>query len=259
MVSIGINNSLLFGTKNTAGDWIKMTNFNLIRGKVPIRYYLKLSSPVDIDGDMIQYLFVDYLGELIDMAIPSCADTTLRHYMGANFANIFKLVNIQGTTPLSTVTINTYTESYFILDLYAVLFETGSGKPWEVPKYEKRMTRIFKLYLSYLKYNYNTIQRVNMYNYFVCLIIKIRDQYNTSGIIDVNAVLDPVEPLDDIFKNFLMRLEMLSSILQQADRVDMSTFLDLILCNLQFTPQCAQLFRNVQHLRPIEFLSLRLI
>lgn len=259
MVSISINHSILFGTKNATGNWTKLTNFNLVRGKIPIRYYLKLSNPIEINGNQIEYLFVDYLGELIDMSIPTYADTNLKHHQGGDFTNIFKSVNIRGTTPLATVSINTYTEAYLISDLYVVLFETGSGKPWEVPKYEKRIARVIKLYLSYLKYNYSTIQRVNMYNYFVCLITKVQDQFNETGTININLIINPTEPLDDIFVNFLTRLEMLASILQPVDRLNASIFIQLVLCYLQFSSQCKQQFPNVQNFKPIEFLSLRMI
>jgi len=168
MVTISINNTLLFGSKNSNGVWTKLSNFNLTRGKIPIRYYLKLSTPVDIDGNKIQYLFVDYLGELIDISTPTFADTNFSHHINTHgFENIFKELTVHGTIATSSVKIFTYTESHLILDLYTVLFETNSGKPWEVPKYEKRMSRVIKLYLSYLKYNYSIKESVDMYNYFV--------------------------------------------------------------------------------------------
>ena len=262
MISISANYSHLFGTKDSNNIWIKMTNFNLIRGKIPIRYYLKLSNPYNIDGNLIEYLFVDYLGELIDMSIPTYGDSNLRSHLGADFSNMFKIVNIQGTNPISNINVNTYTELYFISDLNLVLFETDTGKPWQVAKYEKRISRLVKLFMVYLRYNFNIVQSVKMYNYFICILTKVQEQFETTSTIDVSSLLDPLEPIDDILLNFLYRLENLANGLSSSnptEMAEMNTFLEFVLCNFNYTPQCAQKFPNVQNLKQIEFLKIKKI
>jgi hypothetical protein len=44
MISISSNSSLLFGATNLEEDWEKITNFNLHRGKIPVRYFFKLDN-----------------------------------------------------------------------------------------------------------------------------------------------------------------------------------------------------------------------
>jgi len=93
----------------------------------------------------------------------------------------------------------------------------------------------------------------------ICIIIlytRVRDQFNTTGTIDVDSLSIHTQPLDEIFVNFFKRLRTLSTILLPADSTNTNKFLNFILCNLTFNPQCVEQFPDVIDLKPIEFLSL---
>jgi len=262
MVSISSNFSLLFGPTNKDGDWINITNFNLERGKIPVRYFFKLSTPYLIEGNQIEYLFIDYLGELIDISISTYGDSYYRkHFISKSLATNSKeftdklnQVEITGNPTSNKVNILTYSLEYFIIDLYGIIFGAGVGKPWKIQKYEKRIGRLFKTYLAYLRDKYNSTDGLEMYNTFICYIEKVIEQFKQTSNIDINLA-SITEPLDYIFKDFLARLDKLSKDIQQPDRDQMIKFLDLLICYLKPNSDCLNKFRGVENLKPFTFLS----
>ncbi len=264
MVTISSNYSILFGTKNQDGTWSKITNFNLLRGKIPVRYYLKLDNPYTVDGYQIKYLFVDYLGELIDLSIPTYGDSYFRnHFISTNpgdnidFTSKFNEVEIIGTTTSNKIKITAYSLEYIINDLYEVIFETGRGKPWEDKKYQKRISRIVKSYLAYLKDKYNPSQSLEMYNEFICQVEKAYLEFTKTNNININ--LSEIVGLDNIFKNFLARLDKLSKNITGTDIDSMINFLDFFLCFLRPNPDCLVKFQpDSENIKPFGFLSKKL-
>lgn len=260
MVSISSNYSLLFGTTNQDENWSKITNFNLKRGKVPVRYFLKLETPYVIEGNSIQYLFVDYLGELIDISIPTYGDSYFRehfisHKPGDNteFTEKINKIDITGNPTSNNIDILTYSLEYFIFDLYEVIFVTGKGKPWKVAKYEKRIGRVVKTYLAYLRGKYNSTDGLEMYNAFTCYVEKAIEQFKKTNNINIDLA-SISEPFDNIFKDFLVRLNELSKNILPTDREEMIQFLDFFICYLKPNPDCISKFKNVENLKPYNFL-----
>ena len=262
MVSISSNFSLLFGPTNKDGDWINITSFNLERGKIPVRYFFKLKKPYLIEGNLIKYLFIDYLGELIDISISTYGDSYYRRYFiskseatnNKEFTDKLNQVEITGNTTTNKVNILTYSLEYFISDLYVVIFGAGVGKPWKIQKYEKRIARLFKTYLAYLKDKYNSTDGLEMYNTFICYIEKVIEQFKQTSNIDINLA-SITEPLDNIFKAFLAKLDKLSKDIEQPDRDQMIQFLDLLICYLKPNSDCINKFKGVENLKPFTFLS----
>ena len=261
MVSMSSNSSLLFGTTNQEDNWTKITNFNLERGKVPVRYFFKLESPYIIEGNPIQYLFVDYLGELIDISIPTYGDSYFReHFMSKNpedntdFTNKLNQIEITGNPITNKVNIQTYSLEYFIFDLYEAIFVTGKGKPWETKKYEKRIGRVIKSYLAYLKSKYNSTDGLEMYDVFVCYIEKAIEQFKQTNNIDIDLT-SIFEPMDEIFKDFLVRLDKLAKNISQAEQSEMIDFLNLIICYLKPNPDCISKIQQVENIKPYNFLA----
>lgn len=264
MISISSNYSVLFGTKNLDGSWSKITNFNLLRGKIPVRYYLKLDNPYTINGSEIKYLFLDYPGELIDLSVQTYGDSYYRNnFISSNpvdntgFTSKLNEVEIVGTTPLNKIKITTYSLEYIINDLYEVIFETGRGKPWETKKYQKRIARIVKTYLAYLKDKYDSKQSLQMYNEFICHVEKAREEFSLTN--NINVDLSTTVGIDDIFKNFLARLDKLSKNIIATERVPMINFLDFFLCFLRPNPDCLVKFQpDCENIKPFGFLSKQL-
>jgi len=262
MVTMSSNYSILFGTKNQNGSWSKITNFNLLRGKIPVRYYLKLDNSYTINGYQIKYLFVDYLGELIDLSIPTYGDSYYRnHFISAKpldntkFTSNFNIVKIVGTAISKKINITTYSLEYLINDLYEILFETEKGKPWEDIKYHKRIARIVKIYLAYLKNKYNSKQSLEMYNNFICQVEKAHLNFTETNNIDIDLL--SIDNLDDMFKKFLAKLDKLSKkIITEADKDSMIKFLDFFICFLRPNPDCLVKFQpHSENIKPFGFLT----
>ncbi len=141
--------------------------------------------------------------------------------------------------------------------MYEVIFETGRGKPWEDKKYQKRIARIVKSYLAYLKDKYNPSQSLEMYNEFICQVEKAYLEFVEKNSININ--LSEIVGLDNIFKNFLARLDKLSKNITGTDIDSMINFLDFFLCFLRPNPDCLVKFQpDSENIKPFGFLSKKL-
>jgi hypothetical protein len=262
LVSISLNHSLLFGTKLENNDWSRITNFNLVRGKIPIRYYFKLTTPYLIDTKQIQYIFIDYLGELIDISIPTYGDSDFRNnFIGnnphdnTNFKYKLNYVNINGIAIHNSINVLTHTLEYFIFDIYQILFQSREGIPWKALKYHKRMNRIIKLYLVYLKSNYDNVTCLEKYETFICCIEKIVFQFKSTGNIDISEVLTP-DISDNIFIRLINNIDNLSKRILESDKNNMIEFLDILLCYLKSNNEClTKFYPNVENNNPFSFLA----
>jgi hypothetical protein len=114
---------------------VDITNFNLSRIKYNFIIYMKLKSP--ING--INYCYLNVPAEIADIPIPKYND--------------FKTVGFNLTTNIKTykhikneniLLYNSYTNIYFLKDLYKALFDEVKF-PWEAQKYDKKIQRIFFL------------------------------------------------------------------------------------------------------------------
>lgn len=103
--------------------------FALVRTKVTFDCYF--------DGSLVKIG-----GELIDVSIPHRLDSNVEHFFGhTDYVNQYQL-EFQFADKL---VFYSYTLKYLISDLEYILFKF-SPLPWETPKYEKRLNRLFYLY-----------------------------------------------------------------------------------------------------------------
>ena len=263
MISISSNFSLLFGTKDKDDNWLQITNFNLERGKIPVRYFFKLDSPYVIEGNNIEYLYVDYLGEFIDISISTYGDSYYREHFisklsdtdNTEFTKNLNQIEIMGSSIFNRVDILTYSLEYFIFDLYRVLFISSDVKPWKNAKYEKRIGRIAKTFLVYLKTKYNPKDGLQMYNTFIDYIEYVIKEFKESDKIDINIDLIK-ESIDDIFKDFLLKLDNLSKNILPVDKVQMIQFLEFLICYFKPNIDCiSKIQLKIENIKPIDFLN----
>lgn len=111
--------------------------FNLIRTKVCFNYIFQKP-----DGQKMNKIIG---GELIDVSIPHRLDDNFRHFYENNGPeNLLQLYRLSyGKSKLEFLS---YTYFYLAHDLEFILFKFVK-KPWQTPKYEKRINRLFYLYV----------------------------------------------------------------------------------------------------------------
>lgn len=126
MMYIQVNETLDFPAAGSR------TKFNLIRTKLCMNYYF--------DGQLKQIG-----GELIDVSIPHKLDDNVQHFFEhTNYISQYQL-ELSSTAIPSVLTFRSYTLTYLISDLEYILFKFVK-LPWNTPKYEKRLNRLFYLY-----------------------------------------------------------------------------------------------------------------
>jgi hypothetical protein len=118
--------------KSSAGR----VKFNLVRTK--ILFNLMFKTP---NGQVVLH---PVGGELIDVSIPHKFDNNLIHFydVGVDYIQQYKLTNEDNNIELSFYS---YKYTYLSHDLEYILFKFVN-KPWETPKYEKRLNRLMYLY-----------------------------------------------------------------------------------------------------------------
>lgn len=123
-----------------AGGRVK---FALVRSKINFNVYLvSLDENNQIIGNgEVKNMQVG--GELIDVSIPHRLDGKIQHF----FDNMdIYLHKYELTHKGDLLTFTSYALIYLIEDLEYILFKFVQ-KPWEAPKYEKRVNRLFYLYM----------------------------------------------------------------------------------------------------------------
>ena len=126
--------------------------FNLIRTKVNFNFVFEKP-----DGEKMTKLIG---GELIDVSIPHRLDDNFRHFYEEGPDKLLQLYRLSyGDNRLEFLS---YTYFYLAHDLEFILFKFVN-KPWETPKYEKRINRLFYLYVIdlFIKLD-TTIKRKNV-------------------------------------------------------------------------------------------------
>lgn len=129
-----INNEYnkLYISANETLDFTAGTNrikFALIRTKICFDCYF--------DGKLVQIG-----GELIDVSIPHRLDSNVEHFFKhTDYVNQYQL-EFQFDEKL---VFYSYTLKYLISDLEYILFQF-TPLPWDTPKYEKRLNRLFYMY-----------------------------------------------------------------------------------------------------------------
>ena len=119
---VSMNTALKFG----------VSNFNLCRLKIPFTIsYLN-------NKKEIKNLITN--GELIDVSLPK--DESVKHFYSNLKGNIAKYTVSNNTNKFSFYA---YSLSYLLHDLEAIFL--NSKYPWIIPKYNKRINRVFFLYL----------------------------------------------------------------------------------------------------------------
>lgn len=266
MITMSANYSLLFGSLNEDGNWTKINNFNLFRGKIPVRYYFKFNKAVKLPNRSFNYIFFDYLGELIDLSVPQIGDSYYRdHFItkdmadNSQYLSHFEQMNLKGTNITNNVTINTHTLKYNIDDIIEILFKTGEAIPWTNIKYDKRIGRLIILYLVMLRNKYSENQRIEMYRKFNEYIDNFIDQYTRTQTI-INTYLDRMNlELDETLVEFLVELVNLAQRLTPTDIPKMNKFLEITKCFLVPNPECLETHDKVKNYKPDEFLCDELV
>jgi len=128
---IQMNQTLDF---NSSSGRIK---FNLVRTKVCFNFIFEKPN-----GEKMNKLIG---GELIDVSIPHRLDDNFKHFYESNGPqNLLQLYRLSyGKSRLEFLS---YTYFYLAHDLEFILFKFVK-KPWQTPKYEKRINRLFYLYV----------------------------------------------------------------------------------------------------------------
>jgi len=110
--------------------------FALVRTKMAFNYLFQ-------KPDGVKYTKV-IGGELIDVSVPHRLDSNFGHFYEHNpLENIHKYVLTSGKSSLEFYS---YNYQYLANDLEFILFRFVA-KPWNTPKYEKRLNRLFYLYV----------------------------------------------------------------------------------------------------------------
>lgn len=125
------------------------TKFTLVRTKVIFNYYF--DNKVSKIG-----------GELIDISIPHRLDSKIHHFFEIMPITKYHLNYKDGTE--SPLVFNSFDLNYLIGDLEYILYEFVT-LPWETPKYQKRLNRVF-------------------YLYFIDLFVNVKDLIERKRIID---------------------------------------------------------------------------
>jgi len=127
------NNHDMFISMNTALKF-GVSNFNLCRLKIPFTIsYLN-------NKKEIKNLISN--GELIDVSLPK--DESVKHFYNNINGNMAKYT-VTNNKNKDTFSFFAYSLSYLLHDLEAIFL--NSKFPWTIPKYNKRINRIFFLYL----------------------------------------------------------------------------------------------------------------
>lgn len=156
MMYIQKNETLDF--KSSAGR----VKFNLVRTKIMFNMIFSESTT---GKDILRQIG----GELIDVSIPHKLDNNLIHFyeVGTDYIQQYKLTEEDNNIELIFYS---YKYTYLSHDLEYILFKFVN-KPWETPKYEKRLNRL-------------------MYLYYIDLFVKFSDmELRKKAVEDLNNLL----------------------------------------------------------------------
>lgn len=164
-----------------AGGRVK---FALVRSKINFNVYLvSLDENNQIIGNgEVKNMQVG--GELIDVSIPHRLDSKIQHF----FDNMdIYLHKYELTHKGDLLTFTSYALIYLIEDLEYILFKFVQ-KPWEAPKYEKRVNRLFYLYMidifNKIKTNEQRQEFLVGFDSMLEELLKSTDSKDMDGIID---------------------------------------------------------------------------
>jgi hypothetical protein len=194
---IQMNQTLDF---NSSSGRIK---FNLIRTKVCFNFIFEKP-----DGQKMTKIIG---GELIDVSIPHRLDDNFRHFYDNNGPeNLLQVYRLNyGNSILEFLSYKYY---YLAHDLEFILFKFVK-KPWQTPKYEKRINRLFYLYVIDLFIKLDTMkERKNLILDLLNGIFKIN--LTVSTLLDNGKqILDSVEYfIDKYSKKDLLIIVLLENI-----------------------------------------------
>ncbi|MEX0597461.1 MAG: hypothetical protein WD512_13280, partial [Candidatus Paceibacterota bacterium] len=161
-----------------AGGRVK---FALVRSKINFNLYF-----VDTDEKNVnkrpQNLQIG--GELIDVSIPHKLDGKIQHF----FENMDKYLHkYELSYKGDLLTFTSYALIYLIEDLEYILFKFVQ-KPWEAPKYEKRVNRLFYLYMIDI---FNKIKTNDQRETFLRSFVDMVDRLNNSTeLAEMNQIIE---------------------------------------------------------------------
>lgn len=259
MLNMSANYSLLFGVLNDTGMMEQVSNFNLFRNKMPVRYYFKLNKIISIENKDYEYIFFDFNGEFIDISIPLIGDSIYREDTignNDNFNNYISRINIYGSLH-QNVSVETLSIKYNIHDNLKMLFIKSTKIPWKQQKYEKRLMRLIMLLLIELKNEYDYEERLLIYGRITRYINSFSEQYTKTKSINVDYKINIHQDLSNNHELilFIDAIYELHKILKSdEDKCNMKKFLNIIKCYMKSTDECLRQNPNVVNLKSIEFL-----
>ena len=156
--------------------------FNLVRTKVNFNFLFTMANGSKTKKSIG--------GELIDVSIPHRLDNNLAHFYEEGAANYIQQYRL--TFGSKILEFLSYKYSYLAHDLEFILFQFVR-KPWQTPKYDKRLNRLFYLYVIDLFIKLPTIsERKNIILDLLNRVFKVQldmDNLLTTG----KEVIDGIE------------------------------------------------------------------
>ena len=167
-------------SSNETLDFISGTDnrikFNLIRTKIMFNISF---------NDNGRILIKKIGGELIDVSIPHRLDKKLIHFFEHDGVNKYiQKYKLSEKNNEKTLIFYSFTYVYLANDLEYILFEFVK-KPWDTPKYEKRLNRLLYFYFIdlFIKFKLMT-QRKNVINELVALFSNSDVKKNPDGLVN---------------------------------------------------------------------------
>ena len=188
--------------------------FNLVRTKVNFNFLFTLANGKRVKKSIG--------GELIDVSIPHRLDNNLAHFYEEGANNYIQQYRL--TFGNKVLEFLSYNYTYLAHDLEFILFQFVR-KPWQTPKYDKRLNRLFYLYVIDLFIKLPSIsERKNVILDISNRVFKIQldiDNLLTTG----KEVIDGIEfYMEKYSKNHLLITRLLAElrriILEELNTVD---------------------------------------
>lgn len=184
------------------------TSFHLIRSKINFNITMK-------DKTTKKHTKFSIGGELIDVSIIHKKDITLQHFFDNKKNYISKILWKEGYTNIypnkvQSFSINCYSLNYIYKDVSKILFETEQF-PWDTPKYEKRLYRLFYTCFVNLfdikstERTYITLRYIKRLYSYITSLVEILDNINNNENYDKNRLMLLLKH-KEFFVNYITKL-----------------------------------------------------
>lgn len=170
---ITYNDTLTFKKLNDA-----ITSFVLARVKLNVRIFMVKDK---------QTSYIDVGGELIDISIAKQRDIELTHFYSdlANMHTYVRNYTFEDSGTKKSFTVEGYTIDYIIEDLLRILLGDTKNRPWTDSKYDRRLSRLYVLYLIKMLYDNSTTysNKITQLNAYISKLQSIQTTDPTDPLI----------------------------------------------------------------------------